>query len=159
MTTAIKQMVVPREKAVFWLDRNGRWKNEHGFFRNRKIIAFFHAHIRRDAGGYHLAQQRDGFLEKVYFRYEDTALFVFDLIEGEPVTLVLNTGRKLPLRPRKLVVSGDDLYMDADGERIKFVDRALLKISKWMTFDDQGYYIRTGRRRCRIAKAGSHRRS
>lgn len=147
---SIKQNVIPKEKAVFWLDSNGRWHNAHGPFENRKIIAFFHAHIRRDDAGYHVAQRRDDLIEKVYFRYEDTALFVFDIITKPTITLVLNTGKRIRLMPRKLMINGDSLYMYYENQRIKFVDRALLKLSKWIEFDEDRYRIRVGGRRYRI---------
>ena len=147
------QVIIPRENAVFWLDGNGRWHNAHGPFENRKIIAFFHSHIRRDAAGYHVAQRRDNLLEKVYFKYEDTALFVFDISVKSPVMLTLNTGRQIPLMPRKLLIGGDSLYMHRGDERIKFVDRALLKISKLIEFDDRRYFIRVGGRSYRIPES------
>ena len=143
MVDKIKENVIAKEDAVFWLDGNGRWHNEHGPFENSKIIRFFHTHIRRDADGYHVAQQRDDLIEKVYFKFEDTALFVFDINSASPPLLILNTGSTTSLVPDELLVSGDGLYVDRGEERIKFVDRALLKISKMIEFDDQGtYYIR-----------------
>ena len=73
-----KEFVVPKEKAVFWLDAYGRWHNEHGVFEHKKIISYFHSSIRKDAEGYYLFQKHnDHTIEKVYFKYEDTALFVF----------------------------------------------------------------------------------
>ena len=157
MTEPVKEISISRENAVFWLDGNGRWHNEHGPFENRKIISFFHAHIRRDAGGYHVAQQRDNLLEKVYSRYEDTALFVFDVDITASATLTLNTGKTMRLMPRKLQVSGDGLYMCKGEERIKFVDRALLKISRMIEVDEQGrYFIRHRGRRYRIPETTAH---
>ena len=93
------EIVIPREKAVFWLDRNGRWRNHDGLFRNPRIIEHFHSAIRRDDGGYYLSQEREGVREKVYFPYEDTALFVVDVKTVEPAELILNTRRRLPLDP------------------------------------------------------------
>ena len=147
-----EQIIIPKEKAVFWLDGNGRWHNAHGPFENRKIIAFFNTHIRRDEGGYHVAQKRDGLFEKVYFRHEDTALFVFDVLTGPPITLVLNTGDRVRLMPRKLTTSNDGLYMHRGDERIKFVDRALEKISKWIEYEGNRYFIEVDGRRYRIAE-------
>jgi hypothetical protein len=153
MTVRTTEFIIPRENAVFWLDGNGRWHNDHGPFENRKIITFFHSHIRRDAAGYHVAQRRENLIEKVYFRYEDTALFVFDVSAKSPIMLVLNTGKQVRLMPRKLMISGDGLYMHRRGERIKFVDRALLKISRIIDFDDPCYFIRVGGRRYRIPES------
>ncbi|MBW1695092.1 MAG: hypothetical protein JRJ41_13325 [Deltaproteobacteria bacterium] len=65
----IKEVVVPKEDAVFWLDAFGRWHNEHGTFEHKKIINFFHSSIRKDADGYYLYQKRDdSIIEKVYFK-------------------------------------------------------------------------------------------
>ena len=47
----IKELVVPKEKAVFWLDAHGRWHNKHGVFEHKKIIDYFHSSIRKDAVG------------------------------------------------------------------------------------------------------------
>ena len=140
MTEQLKEIRISKEDAVFWLDGNGRWHNEHGPFENRKIISFFHAHICRDAQGYHVAQQREGLIEKVYFKYEDTALFVFDIHTGTQPELVLNTGKTVPLLPERLIISDDSLYMIDGDERMKFVDRALLKISKMIEFNEQDTY-------------------
>ena len=90
-------VVIPKEEAVFWMDGNGCWRNAHGRFRHKKVIDYFHASISRDDDGYFVSQVRDGIVEKVYFRYEATALFVFDVIPGEEVDLVLNTGRRIRL--------------------------------------------------------------
>lgn len=129
MTPKPKEIVVPRDKAVFWLDKNGFWHNRHGRFEHPKISAYFHSCIRRDADGYFLYQVRDDCVEKVYFPYEDTALFVFDIQGKDPLMLVLNTGRQIPLNPEHLYVRSDNLYLQAGRERIKFSERALMKIS------------------------------
>ena len=81
MDENIKEIVISKEDAVFWLDKNGCWHNDAGKFRHKKIIDFFNRSIRKDADGFHLCQLRDNCVEKVYFPYEDTALFVFDVIE------------------------------------------------------------------------------
>jgi hypothetical protein len=148
------EIVVPREKAAFWLDRNGRWRNSAGPFQNPRIIAYFHSAIRRDAGGYHLCQEREGVREKVYFPYEDTALFVVDVVAEEPARLILNTRQRLPLNPADLFVEEDALYAAAGGERIKFTDRALLKLSDLLELEEEGYAIRIGGRRHRIREGG-----
>ena len=109
-------VVVPKEKAVFWLDGNGHWHNKHGRFEHKKVIDYFNASIRRDEGGYHVFQATDEFEERVYFPHEGTALFVFDiLIDGEGVILVLNTQRKIELNPADLFIQGDDLYVQSDA--------------------------------------------
>ncbi|MFO7708522.1 MAG: MFS transporter permease [Desulfobacterales bacterium] len=150
MNQAPVEIVIPREKAVFWLDRNGRWRNDAGLFRNSRIIEHFHSAIRRDAGGYYLSQEREGISEKVYFPYEDTALFVVDVKTGDPAELILNTRRRLPLDPAGLLVENDALYTVAGDERIRFTDRALLKMADLLEFEEEGYFIRLGKGRLRI---------
>lgn len=148
MSTTPKEVVIPKEKAVFWMDARGRWHNQHGAFEHPKIIAHFNAHIRRDAGGYYLSQEINGRIEKVYFPYEDTALFALDLCGGSPEVLLLNTGERLPLDPRGLAVKGDALYQLRDGERIKFNERCLLKLAERID-DSDGHY-------CFRSDAGNH---
>lgn len=140
-----KEVVVPKDKAVFWLDAHGRWHNKHGVFEHKKIIGFFHSSIRRDAHGYHLFQQQDDHtIEKVYFTYEDTALFVFDVIMQEDsnrIRLILNTKDEIPLDPEALSVQNENLYMEHDGHIIKFLDRAILKLSHRLKFHQQQYRL------------------
>ena len=98
MTENSKEIVIPKDKAVFWMDRRGRWHNEHGPFENKKIIDYFHTCIRKDADGFYLTQVRDGMREKVYFPFEETALFVFNIRRDDAnVTLILNTGEEINL--------------------------------------------------------------
>jgi hypothetical protein len=144
------EIVVPREKAVFRLDRRGRWCNASGVFRNRRISEYFHSSIRRDAGGYFVCQESDNRIEKVYFPYEDTALFVVDVVMADEIRLLLNTRRQLPLDPAALFVSDDSLYLTAEGERVKFSERALLRLADVMDFTDQGYFIHVFGQRHRI---------
>ncbi len=129
--------IIPREEAVFWLDKDGNWRNRHGKFRNPKLIAHFHSCIQKDEQGYYLTQEHPEYREKVYFPYEDTALFVFDVQEkGQEVRLKLNTRLEVPLAPDRLFIQNDHLYLDLDGERVKFSERALLSLSKHLHFDD-----------------------
>ena len=143
-----KEIVVPKEKAVFWLDALGRWHNEHGAFEHKKIINYFHASIRRDADGYHLYQKRENnIVEKVYFKYEDTALFVFGLKiaeDSDEIRLVLNTKEEIPLDPEALFVQNENLYMTYADDRIKFVERALLKLADQLSFDQHRYRLQIG---------------
>jgi hypothetical protein len=150
MTDTLTEIVIPREKAVFRLDGNGRWRNASGLFQNRRIIDYFNAAIRRDEGGYYVSQQSDQLVEKVYFPYEDTALFVVDVQIGEEITLVLNTRRCLSLATGRLWIENDGLYLTEAGERIKFSDRALLKLADRLDFEQDAYFIRTGGGRHRI---------
>jgi hypothetical protein len=150
--------IIPREEAVFWLDKNGCWRNRHGKFRNPKIIAHFHACIQRDEHGYFLTQDHPHYREKIYFPSEDTALFVFDVQEkDQEVMLKLNTGQEVPLPPDKLFIQNDHLYMDLDGERVKFSERALIALSKYLQFDEeQGQtWITSQGRSCRVPEHDS----
>lgn len=150
MPTKPVEIVIRRENAVFRLDRRGRWCNEFGVFRNHRISEYFHSAIHRDADGYFVWQERGNLTEKVYFPYEDTALFVTDLTLGPTITLRLNTRRQIELDPAQLFVAGDSLYLTSGDERIKFTERALMKLSEIMDFTSEGYFIRIGGRRCRI---------
>jgi len=144
------EIVIPKDQAVFWLDKNGRWHNEHGEFQHKKIIAYFHASIHKDENGYFLFQQSENFKEKVYFHYEDTALFAIDLISKDDITLVLNTQKRIKLKPKKLWLRDDSLYMQCGGENIKFVERGLMKISDLLEFTNDQYFIKVKNRRYRI---------
>ena len=132
----LKEMVVPREKATFWLDRWGYWCNEHGRFEHPKIIDYFHAAIARDAGGYHVFQINGNVREKVYFRHEDTALFVFDVLPDDIIILVLNTRRQIALNPGRLFIRNDYLYTRHEGELIKFNEASMLKISRYFEYEN-----------------------
>jgi hypothetical protein len=138
-----KELVVPKEEAVFWLDAYGRWHNKHGPFEHKKVIAYFHSSIRKDARGYHLFQKRDDhIIEKVYFRYDDTALFVFDVKidnDFDEIRLILNTRDEILLNPETLFVQNENLYMEQAGDRIKFIDRAILKLSDRLKFGRNRY--------------------
>lgn len=147
------EIVVPKENAAFRLDRRGRWCNAFGVFRNRRISDYFHSAIRRDEGGYFVCQESDNRIEKVYFPYEDTALFVVDVVMADPIQLLLNTRLQLPLDPAALFVSDDSLYLTRAGERIKFSESALLKLADVMDFTDEGYFIHVLGRRHRIREA------
>jgi len=139
------EVVIAKEQAVFRLDGNGCWHNDGGRFRNKKIIDFFNRSIRRDADGYHLFQVRGDIREKVYFPYEDTALFVFEVLaENDSLTLGLNTGARIRIDPNALFVRRDQLYLEHGGERIKFTDRSLMALSKWLGFQDGRYILRLG---------------
>jgi len=141
----IKEFVVPKEKAVFWIDAYGRWHNEHGVFEHKKIISYFHSSIRKDAEGYYLFQKHnDHTIEKVYFKYEDTALFVFDVkTQDDPdkIRLILNTKDEITLNPKNLFVQNDNLYTEHAGDRIKFIDRAMLKLAPRLKFDQHRYHL------------------
>jgi uncharacterized protein len=138
----IPEVVIPREEAVFWMDGQGRWHNAHGPFQHKKIIAHFNACLGRDQGGYFVGQFRDGVFEKVYFRCQETALFVVDMLDGDPVQMVLNTGCRLALQPEKLFIHNDFLYYRNGDEIIKFSERTLTRLSEKIEHTAQGYLLR-----------------
>ena len=147
------EIVIPREKAVFWLDGDGRWHNAHGPFQHKKIIDHFHASIQRDDNGYFLCQETESHREKVYFRFADTALFVFDVIQNKALSVILNTGMRLVFEPNRLFVENDALYMLNGEERIKFTQRSLMKISDRLDVKRGEYFIRMNRISYKIASS------
>jgi hypothetical protein len=159
MAEKIKEVVIPKDDAVFWLDKHGRWKNEHGEFRHKKIINFFHSSIKRDGNGYYLSQTDGSYIEKVYFHFEDTALFVFDVVITDEILLILNTGKQVELDPEKLSIRDDNLYMQMENERVKFRSESLLKLSDLIEFDKERCFIRVGDRRHRIRSEKTERRA
>ncbi|UCF95070.1 MAG: MFS transporter permease [Desulfobacterales bacterium] len=150
MGKKIEEIIIPKEEAVFWLDKNGCWHNEQGKFQHKKIIDFFHAAIRKDAKGYYLSQNHGNYREKVYFCCEDGALFVFDVVKEKDIILVLNTKRQIKLKPRKLYVKDDSLYMRLGKDFIKFTERALMRISELLQYQNHQYYIKVGERKYKI---------
>ena len=144
------EIIIPKDRAIFWLDKNGRWHNAHGEFEHKKIIDYFHSSIKRDENGYYLFQKRGDVQEKVYFHYEDTALFAVDLIKDKDTTLVLNTRKQVRLMPRNLFIRSDNLYMRMREETIKFTERGLMKISDLLEYDNDKYFIKVKNRRYRI---------
>lgn len=143
----LEELIIPKEKAIFWLDKHGFWHTKMGRFENQKIIAQFHSSIKKDENGYYLEQEHRYFREKVYFPYEDTALFVFHVLKGDEIVLVLNTGKKVKLKPRRLFIIGDFLYMYMGEERVKFAEMALISIADYMEDEDGSFFIRVKGRR------------
>ncbi len=131
-----REIIISKEDAVFWMDKNGAWHNEHGKFEHPRIIKYFNASIKKDENGYYVLQETPECKEKVYFRYEDTALFVFDIKINEDIVLILNTNDTMPFDPKQLFSRDDNLYIQTSEHRVKFKDRALLKISKFMEEKD-----------------------
>ena len=123
---------MPKEKAVFWMDKHGNWCNEHGRFEHPRIIKYFNKSIKKDGLGYFVQQSTDEFEEKVYFRYEDTALFVIDLKVDSIVRLALNTGVVVDLTPERLFSKDDSLYTVEGNETIKFTSKAMLKLARYI---------------------------
>ncbi|MBU8849166.1 MAG: MFS transporter permease [Desulfobacterales bacterium] len=131
-----KENIISKEDAVFRMNKNGDWYNEHGKFEHPKIIRYFNASIKKDKSGYYVHQETEDFIEKVYFHYEDTALFVIDIKENEDIILILNNKDTIKFDPGQLFVRNDNLYLQIPEHRIKFKDRALLKISKFIEEED-----------------------
>ncbi len=132
MASARKSIIIPKEDAVFWLDKNGVWHNEHGKFEHPKIIRHFNLSIQKDDLGYHLSQMTDDVEEKVYFPHEDTALFVVDIALENQFKLTLNTTKRMPLDPGQLFTRNDSLYLQTPEHCIKFSQHALVKLSRHM---------------------------
>ena len=131
----VPDIVIPRDKAVFWLDKDGFWHNEGGRFELKKIIRRFHSSIELDEGGYYVTQLNDDRVEKVYFPYEDTALFAIDVEVRKEMIMRLNTGKRLPLSPERIYYSEDSLYTVFRDEWIKFSVRSLLKLSPFIDYE------------------------
>lgn len=134
-------MVIPREQAVFRLDKNGRWLIGDDRFSNPKIINYFHSVIKKDKNGFFLRQEHKHFIEKVYFPYEDTPLFVFHVNKEDELTLTLNTGEIIRLDPANLIIKKESLYLKRGDDLIKFSENALLSISSYMDDNEEQYSI------------------
>ena len=134
-------MIVPKDKAVFRLDKNGIWYLGEEKFTNQKIIDYFHSVIKKDKDGYYLEQEHKHFLEKVYFPYEDTALFVFYILKKDELILRLNTGEDIRLDPEKLFMKDDNLYFRSDDDLIKFHEKALFSLADYLDESDGQYVI------------------
>ena len=150
MVNKIKENVIFKEDAVFWLDKNGCWRNVHGKFEHNKIIDYFHSCIKRDQNGYYLSQVNGNYREKVYFPYEDQALFVFDVLRQNEITLVLNTKKQIVLDPESLYIKDDSLYMRMGNETIKFVEHGLMKMAPLLEDEDGRFYARLENKKYRI---------
>ena len=137
-----KQVVIPKQQAVFWMDAQGRWHNQHGPFQHKKIIDHFNASIRKDRDGYYVGQCRDGLFEKVYFNYHETARFAVNLVGRDPVQMELNSGEIVAVVPDLLFIHGDQLFHHYGEEIIKFSESALMQISKCIESDADGYRLR-----------------
>ena len=133
--------VIPKEKAVFRLDKHGNWHGDDGKFTNQKIIKYFHSHIKQDKDGFFLEQEHQHYIEKVYFPYEDTALFVNRIIEEDGPIMCINTGEQIPLDPQKLFIKNDDLYFQNSAALIKFNENALLSLAAYMDEADDEFVI------------------
>jgi hypothetical protein len=151
---SLPEIIIPKENAVFWMDDQGRWHNRHGRFEHKRIIDYFNRSIRHDVDGYYLTQVRGKIREKVYFPFDDTPLFVFRIIAGDPLQLVLNTGQTLPLDPTRLFVRADQLYQRQAEEVIKFSERTLMDLAPYLEETSAGLEIRMDGQRFPIPDEG-----
>lgn len=150
MTTDKREIVIAKEDAVFWMDERGRWQNEHGTFEHAKIIDYFHSSIQKDDGGFYLFQENEEVREKVYFRYVDTAFFVFDVTIGDTVTLTLNTKRQITMQPQHLLTRDDSLFYRDGDDLIKFAERGLVRISDLLETENDRLFVRLGEDRFEV---------
>ena len=138
----MKENVIGKEDAVFWMDANGRWHNQHGEFEHKRVIDYFNRSIGHDAQGYFVSQQRGELIEKVYFPYEETALFVVEVLTDKDICLLLNTGKKIALDPKSLMIKSDSLFIQKGNQLIKFNDRSMMKLSNHFEEKDGQFHIR-----------------
>jgi hypothetical protein len=127
-----RQIVISKEDAVFWMDENGNWHNEHGKFEHPRIIKYFNKSIKKDEQGYYVAQSTDQVSEKVYFKYHDTAVFVVGIKQEKEMILLLNTGQAIPFDPGQLLVKEDSLFIKTEAHLIKFTSQVLVKLSRYL---------------------------
>ncbi|MBT3310525.1 MAG: MFS transporter permease [Desulfobacterales bacterium] len=135
MDQMLPEIIIPKERAVFWLNGQGVWHNEFGRFAKKRIVDYFNRSIGKDEDGYFVSHIKEDAIEKVYFPYEETALFVFKVIIKEEVILVLNTQKQIKLDPENLYVKNDQLYMQKENEIVKFTERSMITTSR--LFEDE----------------------
>lgn len=138
---ALPEVVIPKENAVFWMDDHGRWHNRHGRFEHKRIIDYFNRSIAYDESGYYITQIREQVREKVYFPHGDTPLFVFRMIEDDPLQLKLNTGQTVALDPKQLFIKADQLYQRQGEQIIKFSERTLMDMAPYLEETAHGLAI------------------
>ena len=135
-------IVIPKEYAKFHMDKHGRWLNDGGPIEKASIIRYLNSAIEKDENGYYVTHMLGDRREKVYFGYDDTALFAIDLVHhGSDVSLLLNTKRRLKLEPTGLFLKADSLYLEQNGHIIKFNERAMVKMASFMTESEDGLMI------------------
>jgi hypothetical protein len=137
MDEETKEIVVQKEDAVFRMDENGVWHNRHGRITHPRIIEYFDAAIKKDAGGFFLYQAYDNIREKVYFPYEGTALFAVDVIMDPGTTLILNTKEKVALAPGALFAEKGRLCMRLDDGYVKFSEKVQRVLSVFIREDGE----------------------
>jgi hypothetical protein len=135
---SLKQITISKEDAVFWMDKQGQWQNDHGPIEHLRIIKYFNSCIRKDDMGYFVHQKTENTEEKVYFSYEGTAIFVIGIKFENDVALMLNNGDSIILDPAKLYTGDDSLFAKTVDHLIKFNTGTLLKISKYLNETKEG---------------------
>ena len=141
-----KQNIIPKDQAVFRMDKDGTWHNEHGKLEHPKIIKYFNQSIQKDDQGYFLCQTLNDVEEKVYFPYEDTAIFVVDLAKNAAgIELTLNTLDTIPLDPEALYIQEDALFMETDAHLVKFTQKALAQMTSFLKETPKGLALTLGR--------------
>lgn len=137
-------VVIPRHRANFRMDGDGRWHNRDGPFRHQRIIDLFNAALDKDEKGYFVTQKNDGITEKIYFPYEETALFVVGVQWTDPMRIVFNTGIVRVLDPRSLYIHKDHLYYRSGEDSAKFNQRSLMEISGRISCENGFYFFSEG---------------
>jgi hypothetical protein len=155
----LKEIVIPKENAVFWMDGNGRWHNVHGPFRHKKLIDYFNTSIGRDSDGFFVSQERGEVHEKVYFRYEETALFGVAVSAESDLMVILNTQERIKLRPEKLFIKNDCLFMHYQDTLIKFTDRCMMWLAEYIEENEGIYYFEFKDKKVMIATMDKHSRT
>jgi len=146
MAQTKKQNIIPKEQAVFWMDKDGTWHNEHGTLEHPKIIKYFNQSIAKDDQGYFLSQIINDVEEKVYFPYEETAVFVVDLVKKDAgIKLTLNILETIALNPEALYIKADALFMETDAHLVKFTQKALARMTSFLKETPQGLALNFGR--------------
>jgi len=146
MAQTKKQNIIPKEQAVFWMDKDGTWHNEHGTLEHPKIIKYFNQSIAKDDQGYFLSQIINDVEEKVYFPYEETAVFVVDLVKKEAgIELTLNILETIALNPEALYIKADALFMETNAHLVKFTQKALARMTSFLKETPQGLALNFGR--------------
>lgn len=135
-------IVITKEDANFRMDEHGRWINDGGPVEKASIIRYLNSAIEKDENGYYVTHMLGDRREKVYFEYEDTALFVIDLkLNGNDISLLLNTKRRLKLEPAGLFLKDDSLYLEQSGHVIKFNERAMVKMAPFLAENEEGLIV------------------
>ena len=76
------------------------------------------------------------------------------VVKGEDTHLLLNTGKRVRLRPRNLFLRDDSLYMRMGEECVKFTDHGLVGLSSLLEDEEGELFVRVRNRRYRIGNAG-----